>query len=435
MRTTEHLAGVAAPVPPERSRGSRGPARRILELATAVAGTGMALVVGSDGAPLWRLVRVAAVVAVVAGVLSVSRRRPNGGLALPLAAAAVGLVAAPAGGSIGFPAISRAGWSPRAGGAVLAAVAGLVLVAVATVAAVRSVRGWRRLLPVPAALLAAYAVAYPVAVAVFATNVARTPLGSETPADRGLSFTDATFVTRDGVMLSGWYIPSANRAAVVLLHGASSTRSNVLDHATVMARHGYGVLLFDARGLGRSGGRGMNLGWHGDADVAAAVGYLEGRPDVDPGRIGAVGMSMGGEEALGAMASDPRIRAVVAEGATGRAAGDLAWLDEAYGTRGRVQQQVSRLTYALADLLTSARPPATLREALTRAAPRPVLLIAAGEVEEERLAGTYMREGAPASVGLWVVDGAGHTDGLRTQPDAWEARVVAFLGASLSVGP
>jgi len=91
------------------------------------------------------------------------------------------------------------------------------------------------------------------------------------------------------VTLSGWYVPSRNRAAVVLLHGASSTRSNVLDHALVLAGRGYGVLLYDARGHGRSGGRAMELGWYGDRDIAAAVDYLEKRNDVDPPRIAALG--------------------------------------------------------------------------------------------------------------------------------------------------
>ena len=47
-------------------------------------------------------------------------------------------------------------------------------------------------------------------------------------------------------------------------------RSAVLDQAAVLARHGYGVLLYDARGMGRSGGRAMNFGWYGDRDLAAA---------------------------------------------------------------------------------------------------------------------------------------------------------------------
>ena len=135
--------------------------------------------------------------------------------------------------------------------------------------------------------------------------------------------------------LAGWYVPSANGAAVVLLHGAGSTRSDVLPQAAVLARAGFGVLLVDARGHGGSGGRAMDFGWHGDADIAAATDYLAARPDVDADRIGAVGMSMGGEEAIGATATNRLLRAVVAEGATARTAADEAWLSDRYGTAGR----------------------------------------------------------------------------------------------------
>lgn len=66
--------------------------------------------------------------------------------------------------------------------------------------------------------------------------------------------------------------------AIVLLHGAGSTRSDVLDQAAVLAHYGFGVLMIDARGHGDSGGRAMDFGWHGDADSAAATGYLRLTP-------------------------------------------------------------------------------------------------------------------------------------------------------------
>jgi dienelactone hydrolase len=294
--------------------------------------------------------------------------------------------------------------------------------------------GWRRL---PAVLAIASTLAVGLLVisqAVAATNVPRTGLGSATPADRGLTYRDVTFPTRDGVRLSGWYVPSRSGAAVALLHGAGSTRSSVLDHAVVLDRHGYGVLLFDARGHGRSGGRAMDFGWYGDEDVAAAVTYLARRPDVDPARIGAVGLSMGGEEAIGAAGSDRRIRAVVAEGATGRTAADKAWLSDVYGWRGCLQEGVEHLTYGLTDLLTGAAPPASLRASVAAAAPRSVLLIAAGDVPDEAHAGRYIRGGSPTSVELWVVPGAGHTGGLARAPAAWTRRVTTFLDTALAGG-
>ena len=102
------------------------------------------------------------------------------------------------------------------------------------------------------------------------SNVPRPAVGTATPADRELDYVDAEFVTADGVTVSGWYLPSSNGAAVVLLHGASSTRTAVRNQAATLAEHGYGVLLYDARGHGRAADRyGPRL--VRDLDIAAAL--------------------------------------------------------------------------------------------------------------------------------------------------------------------
>ena len=207
----------------------------------------------------------------------------------------------------------------------------------------------------------------------------------------------------------------------------------MLTHAVVLARHGFGVLLVDARGHGRSAGRAMDFGWYGDRDIAAAVTFLQSRPDVDRRRIAVVGMSMGGEEAIGAAASDPRIRAVVAEGATGRVAADKAFLPEVYGLNGWLQQCIDRVTTAYTALLTDARPPVSLRNAVAATAPRPVLLVTGGNVADEGHAARHMQRGN-SNVQVWTAPGAGHTAGLATRPDDWERRVTGFLGDALT-GP
>ena len=53
-----------------------------------------------------------------------------------------------------------------------------------------------------------------------------------------MAYENVRLRTGDGVSLAGWYVPSVNRAAVVLLHGAGSTRSNVLPQAAVLAPPG-----------------------------------------------------------------------------------------------------------------------------------------------------------------------------------------------------
>ena len=47
-------------------------------------------------------------------------------------------------------------------------------------------------------------------------------------------------------------------------------------------------------------------GWGGERDIFAALDFLEDRPDVDPNRIGGLGLSVGGELMLQAAAEDER---------------------------------------------------------------------------------------------------------------------------------
>ncbi len=355
---------------------------------------------------------------------------------------AAGRVAATLGAVVGSGALVGAGAAvavPHAmedGVTALTVASGLALVlsSLLLVAAVgatgRLVRGWRRVLAGSAAVVLALVVVDVVAPPVAATTAPATTVGRRTPASAGLAFTEATTTTADGVRLAGWYLPSTNHAAVVLLHGSGSTRSAVLDQAIVLARGGFGVLALDARGHGRSAGHAMDFGWSGDLDVAAGVAFLSSRPDVDPHRIALVGLSMGGEEALGAAGVDPRVRAVVAEGVTGRQSADLHWLSDVYGWRGAAQEGIEAAHTALTSVLTLRRAPTSLRDAVRRAAPRAILLIAAGSEADEQHAAADLRRASPASVQVWVVPGSGHTEGLRTAPQQWQQRVVGFLTAA-----
>jgi dipeptidyl aminopeptidase/acylaminoacyl peptidase len=99
--------------------------------------------------------------------------------------------------------------------------------------------------------------------AVIAVNQPPGALGSATPAAYGLAYRNVAFRIADGVRLSAWYIAPRNGAAVLVLPGSGSTRTAVLPQAAVLAWHGYGTLLPDARGHGRSGGHAMDFGWWG----------------------------------------------------------------------------------------------------------------------------------------------------------------------------
>jgi fermentation-respiration switch protein FrsA (DUF1100 family) len=402
--------------------------RTLTEAAIVAVGAALAVVVGASGAPGWRALRVVLVLGLtVAAVRLVPRLERSGRLAV---ATVVGWLGVSIGIGLGVPWLVDGAVAVESVTASVALVAGLVALVLGGATLVTSFGGWARLTIVPWFVVVALA-CFSTAIAVAVTNVAPSDGVEASPADVDLEYADVTMRTADGVDLAGWYLPTRNGAAVVVRHGAGSERSSALDQAAVLAGAGYGVLIVDARGHGSSDGRAMDLGWFGDLDTAAAVDHLASRPGVDADRIAVLGLSMGGEEAIGAAAADERIAAVVAEGATGRTAADKTWLSDEYGVVGWFQEQIDRPTYLLVDLFTDASPPRSLEDAVRDASATPFLLIAAGDVPEEQQVGERLVAAGDGNVDLWVVDGAGHTDGLATDPAGWRRRVVGFLDASL----
>ncbi|MFB6891430.1 alpha/beta fold hydrolase [Kitasatospora sp. NPDC056327] len=107
------------------------------------------------------------------------------------------------------------------------------------------------------------------------------------------------------------------RPAVLLGHGFGGSKEGERERAQELARQGYAVLTWSARGFGRSGGKiGLNAPEREVEDVRHLVDWLAQRPEVrldgpgDP-RVGITGASYGGAVALLGSAYDSRIDAVV----------------------------------------------------------------------------------------------------------------------------
>lgn len=314
--------------------------------------------------------------------------------------------------------------------AVGALVIGTTMVSVGAMMALRTSRWFVRAAGGVAVVLTMALSASVVSPAVAATHPRRGD-GGPTPASLGLDYEDVTLRTSDGVKVAAWYLAGANGAGLVLRHGAGSTRSDVLEQAAALVGAGYAVLVMDARGHGDSTGAAMDFGWFGDLDIAAGTEYLASRPGIEADRIGAVGFSMGGEEAIGAAATDARIRAVVAEGATARTAADKAWLSDVYGWRGWLQERLEHVQDGVTEYLGAASPPASLRSSVADASDATFLLITAGDVSDELHAARYIAAAGEGRVHVWDIDGASHTGGFDTAPDEWERRVVSFLDQHL----
>lgn len=348
-------------------------------------------------------------------------------------AAVLGSFATPVGAGISVRYLTKAGLSSTVFLGLLILLVGVGLLAFVVGVAWHRTQRWQRLWFIPTVVVALM-VMWSVAVGTMLAVAPRAVLGSTTPASRGLTYSDVTFRTSDGVQLSAWYVRGSNRAAIVTMPGSGSTRVGTLAQAAALAHHGYGVLLVDPRGQGRSGGRAMDAGWYGDRDVTAAVGFLRQQKEVDPTKIGVLGLSMGGEEAIGAAAVDPTIRAVIAEGATHRTAADKAGYLPS-GVAGVVQRGLDWLTYGTAALLSPAPEPGTLRNAIVHSGTTRYLLIAAGKGVDEAEAVAPLRAAAPDRVQTWIVPGATHTHGLSASPSQWEQRVTEFLQDTLGVAP
>jgi dienelactone hydrolase len=340
-------------------------------------------------------------------------------------AAFVGVFVTALGAGIAIRYLTKTGltWTSLLGLFTLAV--GLVLVAYAWRLFWRLSRRSQRLWFIPAVFVALLAM-FSVAQGAMLAYAPRNDLGPLTPGDRGMTYRNVSFRTSDGVRLSAWFIPSTNRAVIVTMPGAGSNRTATFGQATVLAQHGYGVLMVDPRGQGRSGGHAMDAGWYGDRDITAAVTYVQRQPGVDPTHIGVLGLSMGGEQAIGAAAAGSAIRAVVAEGATHRTAADKAGYLPG-GVTGAIQRGMDWLTYGAAALLSPAPQPGTLHSAIARATTTPFLLIAGGKAVDEQEAVAYLRTAAPDRVQTWTVPNATHTHGLTTSPQEWASRVTTFF--------
>ena len=281
----------------------------------------------------------------------------------------------------------------------------------------------RRSLLAVGGLVGLYLVVFPVAFAYVVTHTAR---GFVPAADLGAAHVDVSFTTGDGLELRGWYIPSRNRAAVIAFPG----RSGPQRPARLLARHGYGVLLFDRRGEGESEGDPNAFGWQGDRDLEAAVAFLQRRPDVDPERIGGIGLSVGGEMLLDAASELEGLKAVVSEGAGIRSMREVLDIPE---TRALIE---GALVYAVVTpavaLFSSSLPPPSLTDLIGKIAPRPVFLVYAvpGQGGEAELNETFY-EAAGNPKEIWKVPGAGHTGGIDAQPAEYERRVIAFFDQAL----
>jgi uncharacterized protein len=375
---------------------------------------------------------LAAVISLAAGIgaiVAFPRLRPGFRAGISLAFGVLAIV----NGALHVAHISVDGAAASDYTGVLALAAGLVLVLLGMGipflhrgegAATRGRRWAYRVVAVIAGFLVVYAFLYPVSAAIIVTHKHREPIGDPPSA----AYRPVTFTASDGLELSGWYRASQNGAAVVLVHGGGGDRTGAEEHAELLARHGFGVLLYDARGRGESEGSPTGApGWGWEKDVERALAFLRGRRDVDPDRIGGLGLSTGANVLIEVAAEHRELKAVVAEGATARSFADyrnLAGID--------IAAPYWWMFYNGVRVLSGDSPGEPLKDLVSRVSPTPLLLIAGGRgIAQERDLNRIYAEAAREPVELWDLPDVSHTAAIRERPEEYERRVVGFFDEAL----
>ena len=409
------------PVPaPPRAR------RRITTRGVFAVATAVALVHALDDAFLGRQPglglgqhAIAALIA-LAGALGAIWAYPRMSTALRAATAFTFAVLATVNGAMHLQHIRADGVAHSDLTGVLALAAGLVLAGLAVFLLWHRRRWWQRVLAVPVAILGSFLVLGPMAMGIVDAHKWRTPIG----AKPGPAYQEVAFQAGDGLKLTGWYRPSSNGAAVLLVHGGNSDREGGARHAEMLAAEGYGVLLYDARGRGHSEGSPNGYGWDWREDIEGAMAFLEDRPDVEPGRIGALGLSTGADVLIEVAADHDDIGAIVADGTAAESYEDWHRLrgDEAGVVPGWIM-------FKTIEVL-SGDPQSPALEDRIRLARQPILMVSAGTAEEYEFSALYDRAGGP-NVEHWNLPDATHTAGIRQEAAPYEERVTAFFDREL----
>lgn len=214
---------------------------------------------------------------------------------------------------------------------------------------------------------------------------------------------------------------------IVVLPGRSGNTQFALPDAAVLARAGFGTLLYEHRSCADPDL--IHTGGYLEADdLVSAVEYLRSRSDVR--HVGVLGFSAGGTAALLAAAKTGRVEAVIAMGGFSSLDADIVRAQTASDLLNKtILQMVTILLHIRIGVPPSEISPAAH---IAEIRPRPVMLIY-GEAEAHHGQALFSAAGEPKE--LWVVPGVGHGGYREASPQEYEARVIEFFLRAFPVDP
>ena len=260
------------------------------------------------------------------------------------------------------------------------------------------------------------------------THPARWP-AQETPKNHGLDYEAVEFKSADGIQTKGWFIPAGKekRPAILAVHGFGADKSDLVILAPFLNKAGYHLLLFDLRGHGEHQGSATSFGYQEQKDVAGALEYLLSRPEVDPGKVGGIGFSMGASALVMVAAKDQRLRAL--------------WLDSPYESLDHVMDAHFKMAFKapkipfaylgyLNYLMWFGRWPTQIStiKAIDKISPRPIFIInGADDTITPPWGARRLNDRAKEPKGIWIVTGARHTEAFGLQTKEYEEKAKRFF--------
>jgi fermentation-respiration switch protein FrsA (DUF1100 family) len=137
---------------------------------------------------------------------------------------------------------------------------------------------------------------------------------------------------------------------------------------------------------------------------------------------------MGGEVLLGAIGDYPQIRAAIADGATARCYAEIYDLESAGNVFAKANTRIMNFFVAL---FTGDDAPTPIMNSIQANDTSRLLLIAAGNVQDEIDYNTMFAEAAAGRAEVWVVPDVGHTEGWDTHRAEYTQRILDFFEFAL----
>jgi len=232
-----------------------------------------------------------------------------------------------------------------------------------------------------------------------------------------IDFQEIELTTEDGIRLSAWYTPPQNGVVILVAHGYGVSRAE--DFHALFASHGYGVVAWDFRAHGKSGGDFSSLGYYEVLDAKAALDFTRVQPGVQ--HVGAWGGSMGAVTMIRATAQYPEIEALVADSPFATLEDEMNLIIPFPMMRSLIKFFTSRETSLSLDQI---RPV----DDIVRISPRPVFIIQGMDDKTVPLdSAQRLFDAAKEPRKLWLEEDVPHLNMYAYYREKYIKRVIGFF--------